>query len=67
MTKDGANIYVRSQGNVNAAGNLILRFIYETGSPNYFWLNNIITVGVGSTVANTTTYSILRIDTWYYS
>jgi hypothetical protein len=65
LTHDGANIYVRSQGAV-VGTELHLRFEYVSGNPTYSWLNNIITIGVGTTVQNYTGGSILKIETWYF-
>lgn len=43
LTSDGANIFVRSTGSqVPAIGEIHLRFVFETGSSKYYWLNNII-------------------------
>jgi Protein of unknown function (DUF3237) len=66
QTTDGAFIYVRSQGATTTTGLLHLRFEYETGSPLYSWMNNIVTIGVGSTASNYTGGSILKIETWYF-
>jgi hypothetical protein len=67
-TSDGAFIYIRSQGSLDLpTQKLHLQFQYETGSPLYSWLNNAITVGVGTQVVGTpVTGGILRIDTWYF-
>jgi hypothetical protein len=43
VTSDGANIFVRSTGSqIPAIGEIHLRFVFETGSAKYYWLNNII-------------------------
>ena len=42
QTNDGANIYVRSTGTQVPIGEIHLRFVYETGSAKYYWLNDII-------------------------
>ncbi|KAI0478860.1 hypothetical protein GGR56DRAFT_689889 [Xylariaceae sp. FL0804] len=45
-TDDGADIYIRTAGPAQADGTLHLRATFDTGSPDYYWLNNIIAVGV---------------------
>lgn len=43
VTSDGANIFVRSTGSqVPSQKEIHLRFVYETGSEKYYWLNNVI-------------------------
>jgi hypothetical protein len=48
---------------INGAFNL--RFEYQTGSPAYYYLNDIITIGVVTQAGNYTGGSILKIVTWY--
>jgi hypothetical protein len=57
---------VRSQGATTTTGQLHLRFEYQTGAPAYYYLNNAVTIGVGTSVANYTGGSILKIETWYF-
>jgi hypothetical protein len=57
---------VRSQGATTTTGQLHLRFEYQTGSSAYYYLNNIVAIGVGTTAANYTGGSILKIETWYF-
>jgi len=67
-TNDGAEIWVRSTGSALTASptsDSHLRLIYETGSRTYYWLNNIITIGILKVVSVGTTSSVLRIDTWH--
>ncbi|KAK1752864.1 hypothetical protein QBC47DRAFT_430933 [Echria macrotheca] len=45
-TDDGAHIFIRTSGPAQADGRLHLRLIFETGSQKYYWLNNIIAVGI---------------------
>lgn len=43
LTSDAANIFVRSTGSqVPLLGEIHLRFVFETGSVQYYWLNNVI-------------------------
>ena len=56
---------MRSQGTAILNGSFNLRFEYQTGSPAYYYLNNIITIGVASQAGNYTGGSILKIVTWY--
>jgi len=67
-TSDGAYIYVRSQGLLDPVSNqLHLQLQYETGSPLYSWLNNVIAVGVGTQVVGTVvTGGVLKIDSFYF-
>jgi len=63
-TDDGALIYVRSQGVVGAStgGQLHLHFFFETGAPQYAYLNNKIGVGLGTSLGLTA----LKIDVWVF-
>jgi len=62
VTNDGANIFVRSQGAL-VNDTLHLRFEYTSGNAKYSWLNDIITVGLGTRVGGG---NLLKIDTWYF-
>ncbi|KAF2732600.1 hypothetical protein EJ04DRAFT_440675 [Polyplosphaeria fusca] len=46
QTDDGANIFIQTNGPGQADGKLHLRMVFETGSEKYYWLNNIVAVGV---------------------
>ncbi|KAH7313925.1 hypothetical protein B0I35DRAFT_436113 [Stachybotrys elegans] len=46
QTDDGANIFIQTSGPAQQNGKIYLRGIFETGSDKYWWLNNIIAVGV---------------------
>jgi len=41
-TDDGADIYIRTSGPKGPDGHLHLRLIFETASPKYYWMNNIL-------------------------
>ncbi|CCF33353.1 hypothetical protein CH063_00958 [Colletotrichum higginsianum] len=45
-TADGANIYIQTSGSKQSNGKIYLRQIFETGSEDYYWLNNVVSVGV---------------------
>ncbi|KAK4111737.1 hypothetical protein N656DRAFT_711383 [Canariomyces notabilis] len=46
QTDDGAHIFIRTSGPAQPDGHLHLRMVFETGSAKYYWLNNIVAVGV---------------------
>lgn len=46
VTDDGANIFIQTSGPAQPDGHLHLREVFETGHPDYYWLNNIIAVGI---------------------
>ncbi|KAK5798435.1 hypothetical protein VI817_004725 [Penicillium citrinum] len=67
-TDDGADIYIRTSGPKGPDGHLHLRLIFETASPKYYWMNNILAVGVlTSNIPTTKDISLLRIDAWNVS
>ena len=45
-TDDGANIYVQLNGPSKGEGHAQSRITLETGSEEYYWLNDIVVVGV---------------------
>ncbi|AEO67596.1 26b93eb9-0beb-4bf3-b428-2f1ddc3b0f6f [Thermothielavioides terrestris] len=49
QTDDGANIFIRTSGPAQPDGHLHLRMEFETGSAKYYWLNNIVAVGILTT------------------
>ncbi|GAB7338562.1 hypothetical protein MBLNU457_5306t1 [Dothideomycetes sp. NU457] len=65
QTDDGANIFVQTSGPQQPNGQLHLRVIFETGDKRYYWLNNVIGIGI-LTPTNVTTNETftLRIDAW---
>lgn len=65
QTHDGANLYLRTSGSDVPAGGLHLRVVIETGDKRWYWLNNIVAVGVLSNVAGNATAFTLRIDVWH--
>ncbi|PYH44759.1 DUF3237 domain-containing protein, partial [Aspergillus saccharolyticus JOP 1030-1] len=63
-TDDGADIFIQTSGPQSPSGQLHLRLVFETGSREYYWLNNVLGVGVLTHVADINSTSILRIDAW---
>lgn len=45
-TDDGANVFIQTNGPAQADGKLHLRMTFETGNEKYYWLNNIVAVGI---------------------
>lgn len=46
QTDDGAHIFIRTSGPAQSDGHLHLNMKFETGSTRYYWLNNIVAVGI---------------------
>jgi len=46
QTNDGAHIFIRTDGPAQSDGHIHLRMQFETGSAKYYWLNNIVAVGI---------------------
>ncbi|KAK4888678.1 hypothetical protein LTR27_012464 [Elasticomyces elasticus] len=67
QTDDGANIFLQTSGPSQKDGSLHLRAIFETGDKDYYWLNNVVAVGVLNQVSSTNTSFLLRIDVWHIS
>ena len=67
-THDGANILLQTSGPAQPAGGLQLRVVFETGDRDYYWLNNVVAVGVLSPAegGGDDTF-MLRIDVWHVS
>ncbi|KAI1334454.1 hypothetical protein F5Y15DRAFT_289832 [Xylariaceae sp. FL0016] len=59
QTDDGANIFIRTNGPAQADGHIHLRTTFETGHEDYYWLNNVVAVGI---LTSGTGYVV--IDTW---
>jgi hypothetical protein len=59
-TSDGANIFIQTTGPAQPNGKIYLREIFETGDERYYWLNDIIGVGV-LTAGN----GWVAIESWY--
>ncbi|KAF1810947.1 hypothetical protein P152DRAFT_438613 [Eremomyces bilateralis CBS 781.70] len=66
VTDDGAVIFLRTSG-PTIGSNLHLRVQFETGSEKYYWLNEIITIGVLTPISVTAEELVLRIDTWHFA
>ncbi|GKZ27301.1 hypothetical protein AbraIFM66951_012126 [Aspergillus brasiliensis] len=63
-TDDGEDIFLQTSGPQSPSGQLHLRLVFETGSRKYYWLNNVIAIGILTNVAETANTSLLRIDAW---
>ncbi|KAF1813796.1 hypothetical protein P152DRAFT_472611 [Eremomyces bilateralis CBS 781.70] len=66
VTDDGAVIFLRTSG-PTVGNTLHLRVQLETGSEKYYWLNEIIAIGVLTPISITAEGSVLRIDTWHFA
>ncbi|KAF2129691.1 hypothetical protein P153DRAFT_340818 [Dothidotthia symphoricarpi CBS 119687] len=65
QTDDGANIFIQTTGTRQPDGNLHLRLVFETGDKDYYWLNNIVAVGILHRIAVYADGSYtLQIDAW---
>lgn len=45
-TDDGADIYIQTNGPKQPDGRTLLRGIFQTGHPDYTWLNYVVATGV---------------------
>ncbi|KAL2132006.1 hypothetical protein VTI74DRAFT_4312 [Chaetomium olivicolor] len=59
QTDDGAHIFIRTSGPAQSDGRLHLRMVFETGSAKYYWLNNIVAMGILSSGSG-----YVLIDAW---
>jgi hypothetical protein len=67
-THDGANILLQTSGPAQPSGGLQLRVVFETGDKDYYWLNNVVAVGLLSNVEGGSEDTfVLRIDVWHVS
>ncbi|KAJ5352751.1 hypothetical protein N7541_003565 [Penicillium brevicompactum] len=67
-TDDGADIFIQTAGPKAPDGHLHLRLIFETGSPKYYWLNNVLAIGVlTSGLPSNGNLKVLRIDAWNFA
>lgn len=46
QTDDGANIFIRTNGPAQKDGTIHLHCLFETGHKDYYWLNNVVAVGI---------------------
>jgi hypothetical protein len=58
-TDDGAHIFIQTFGSSQDNGLIYLHGIFETGSEKYWWLNDVVAVGVLKAGTGTVT-----IDMW---
>lgn len=45
-TDDGADIYIQTEGPTQPDGRTLLRGVFQTGHPEYTWLNYVVAMGV---------------------
>ncbi|KAK4632438.1 hypothetical protein CLAFUW4_02911 [Fulvia fulva] len=65
QTDDGANLWLQTSGPSVPAGGLHLKVNIDTGDKRYYWMNNIVAVGVLGRVAGNDTAFTLKIDVWH--
>ncbi|SMY21189.1 unnamed protein product [Zymoseptoria tritici ST99CH_1A5] len=65
QTDDGANLFLQTSGPSTASGSLHLRVVIETGDKAYYWLNNIVAIGILNRVEASEDSFVLRIDVWH--
>ncbi|POY70030.1 hypothetical protein BMF94_6967 [Rhodotorula taiwanensis] len=67
VTDDGADVYFQTSGPMTPEGTLHLRIRLETGSPKYYYLNNVLAVGVLHILGqDSKNVSTLRIDAFNF-
>ena len=59
QTDDGANIFVHVTGPTQPNGQVYNHITFSTGSEKYYWMNNIVAVGI-STLGTTS----VAVDAW---
>ncbi|CAJ2514035.1 Uu.00g021540.m01.CDS01 [Anthostomella pinea] len=59
QTDDGANIFIQTNGPLQPDNTTHLRVTFETGNADYYWVNNVLAVGI---LRSGTGYVV--IDTW---
>ncbi|EME85261.1 uncharacterized protein MYCFIDRAFT_122611, partial [Pseudocercospora fijiensis CIRAD86] len=67
QTDDGANLFLQTSGPSVPGGGLHLRVVIETGDAKYYWLNNVVAIGVLRPVEMREDGFSLRIDVWHVS
>jgi hypothetical protein len=60
-TDDGVDIYIQTFGSKQADGVSHLHGLFETGSDKYWWLNDIVSVGILTSGGG----PWVKIDMWY--
>lgn len=62
-TDDGADIYIQTNGPSQPDGSILLRGVFQTGDPEYTWLNYVVAMGVLRTPTSGGNYVV--IDMWH--
>lgn len=63
-TDDGADIYIQTTGPTRPDGRTLLRGTFQTGHPDYEWLNYILAVGVLQRPTGDEQGKFVLIDMW---
>lgn len=63
-TDDGAEIFVQTSGPGQPDGTNHLRVIFETGSEKYYWMNNILAIGILTNGTTTDGTRWAALDAW---
>lgn len=63
-TDDGADIYIQTAGPTQEDGRTLLRAIYQTGHPDYIWLNHIVAIGILRRPTGENKGKYVEIDMW---
>ncbi|SPO06224.1 uncharacterized protein DNG_08913 [Cephalotrichum gorgonifer] len=66
-THDGADIYIQTSGPTQADGRTLLRAIYQTGHPDYLWLNYAVVNGVLQRPTGDSAGKYVVIDMWQFT
>lgn len=61
-TNDGANIFITTNGPGQTDGTSHLRVVFETGSATYWWLNNIVAVGILRSVGSGVAIDVFQLN-----
>lgn len=64
QTDDGAFIHVTQNGEAQANGQSFIRVAFETGAPQYAWLNSVVGVGI---VTRSYDSNVVINDVWQVS
>lgn len=70
-TDDGADIFIQTAGPTQPEGKTLLRGTFQTGHPDYEWLNYVIATGIlsrpdGNDAGNYVTIDMWQVSTWIF-
>ncbi|CAI4213602.1 unnamed protein product [Parascedosporium putredinis] len=63
-TDDGADIFIQTAGPTQEDGRTLLRAIYQTGHPDYIWLNHVVAIGILRRPTGENKGKYVEIDMW---